>query len=124
MLIKQGLCKNFYRNYFSFLLNQTLFFFFVKKIKQERARERALQQYSDRRERAIRRFSNPEARKREKNKKLFKVFKKDNMEFIKEFEYQFEAIEYIKKEFNLNIFDSNISKVLKKKLKSTGGFVF
>ena len=46
------------------------------------------------------------------------------MEFIKEFEFQFEAIEYIKKEFNVNIQTSNISKVFKKKLKSTGGFVF
>ena len=96
----------------------------------EKARETAIQQFSNpearekARERAIKHFSNPEARKKEKNKKLFKVFRKHNMEFIKEFEYQFEAIEYIKKEFNVNIQTSNISKVFKKKLKSTGGFVF
>jgi len=68
-----------------------------------------------------------EARKcmrREVLQKNFKVFKKDTMEFIKEFEYQFEAIEYIKKEFNVNIHYSNISAVLQKKRKSTGGFVF
>jgi len=74
------------------------------------------------RERTIRQFSNPEAKKREKHKKLFKVFRKHNMEFIKEFEFQFEAIEYIKKEFNINIY--KISEVLNKKRKSTGGFVF
>ena len=96
----------------------------------EKARETAIQQFSNpearekARERAIQQFSNPEARKKEKNKKLFKVFRKHNMEFIKEFEFQFEAIEYIKKEFNVNIQTSNISKVFKKKLKSTGGFVF
>ena len=33
--------------------------------------------------------NNPEARKYEKNRKLFRVFRKDTMEFIKEFEYQF-----------------------------------
>ena len=72
----------------------------------------------------LKRFSNPEARKCEKHKKLFKVFKKHNMEFIKEFEFQFEAIEYIKKEFNINIRQEKISEVLHKKRKSTGGFVF
>lgn len=76
------------------------------------------------RERAIRQFSNPEARKKEKYRKLFKVFRKHNMEFIKEFEFQFEAIEYIKKEFNINIHQTKISAVLNKKRKSTGGFVF
>ena len=68
--------------------------------------------------------NNPEARKSEKRSKLFKVFRKKNMEFIKEFEYQFEAIEYIKKEFNVNVLSSKISAVLHKKRKSTGGFVF
>ena len=46
------------------------------------------------------------------------------MEFIKEFEYQFEAIEYIKKEFNINVSRSAISMVLNKKQKSAKGFVF
>lgn len=46
------------------------------------------------------------------------------MEFIKEFEFQFEAIEYIKKEFNINIHQSKISDVLNKNRKSHKGFVF
>ena len=72
----------------------------------------------------VKRFSNPEARKFEKNKKLFKVFRKHNMEFIKEFEFQFEAIEYIKKEFNINVSPPLISGVLQKNRKSAKGFVF
>ena len=72
--------------------------------------------------------NHPEAikkcRKKEKNRKLFKVFRKDTTECIKEFEYQFEAIEYIKKEFNVNVSRQGISAVLKKKSKSTKGFVF
>ena len=68
--------------------------------------------------------NNPEARKKEKNRKLFKVFRKHTMEFIKEFEYQFEAIEYIKKEFNINVSPSLISAVLNKKRKSAKGFLF
>lgn len=80
----------------------------------EKARERTKEHYKN----------NPEARKCEKNRKLFKVFRKHNMEFIKEFEFQFEAIEYIKKEFNVNVLSSKISNVLQKKRKSTGGFVF
>ena len=95
----------------------------------QKARERALQQYSDpearkkQSQRAIRQFSNPEARKSEKRRKLFKVFRKHNMEFIKEFEFQFEAIEYIKKEFNINV-SSKISAVLRNREKSAKGFVF
>tara|TARA_B100001027_G_scaffold60827_1_gene41065 strand:+ start:1807 stop:2709 length:903 start_codon:yes stop_codon:yes gene_type:complete len=75
-------------------------------------------------QRAIRQFSNPEARKSEKRRKLFKVFRKHNMEFIKEFEFQFEAIEYIKKEFNINVLSSKISAVLRNREKSAKGFVF
>lgn len=97
----------------------------------DKARERTIQQFSnpEAREKASQKKkehyqNNPEARKKEKNRKLFKVFRKHNMEFIKEFEYQFEAIEYIKKEFNVNIIQSSISSVFKKKQKSTGGFVF
>ena len=67
--------------------------------------------------------NNPEARKKEKNRKLFKVFRKKNMEFIKEFEYQFEAIEYIQKAFDVNV-SSKISAVLNKDRNSTQGFVF
>ena len=68
--------------------------------------------------------NNPEAKRLEKNRKLFKVFRKDTMEFIKEFEYQFEAIEYIQKEFDVNVLSSKISDVLNKNRKSTQGFVF
>ena len=68
--------------------------------------------------------NNPEARKCEKNRKLFKVFRKHNMEFMKEFEFQFEAIEYIQEEFNINVSPSLISECLYKKRKSTRGFVF
>ena len=75
------------------------------------------------RERGIKQFSYPEARKYEKNRKLFKVFRKDTMEFIKEFEYQFEAIEHIQKAFDVNV-SSKISDVLNKNRKSTQGFVF
>jgi hypothetical protein len=67
--------------------------------------------------------NNQEARKCEKNRKLFKVFRKDTMEFIKEFEYQFEAIEHIQKAFDVNV-SSNISAVLNKDRNSTQGFVF
>ena len=115
----------------------------------EKARERAIQHYQNNPEagkvhgekmkehyknnpearkkqsqRAIRQFSNPEARKSEKRRKLFKVFRKHNMEFIKEFEFQFEAIEYIKKEFNINVLSSKISAVLRNREKSAKGFVF
>ena len=45
------------------------------------------------------------------------------MEFIKQFEYQFEAIEYLEKAFDVNV-SSKISAVLKKKRNSTQGFVF
>ena len=88
------------------------------------------QRYSDpaQREKASqiqkKRFSDPEARKKEKNRKLFKVFRKKNMEFIKQFEYQFEAIEYIQKAFDLNVSRRKISDVLKKNIKSTQGFLF
>jgi hypothetical protein len=68
--------------------------------------------------------NNPEARKKEKYRKLFKVFRKDTMEFIKEFEYQFEAIEYIKKEFNINVSRQGMSAVLRNREKSRKGFVF
>lgn len=117
----------------------------------EKARERATKQFSDPEQRkkmsqikkdffennpeARKKLSqikkeffenNPEARKLEKNRKLFKVFRKKNMEFIKQFEYQFEAIEYIQKAFdiNVNVLSSKISDVLNKKRNSTQGFVF
>jgi uncharacterized protein YutD len=46
------------------------------------------------------------------------------MEFIKEFEYQFEAIEYLEKAFDVNVLPSKISDVLNKNRKSTQGFFF
>lgn len=47
------------------------------------------------------------------------------MQFIKEFEYQFEAIQSIQKQaFDGNVLPSNISSVLNKNRKSTQGFVF
>ena len=92
--------------------------------KREKARERTIQQFSNPEARDKARKAQLQARKKEKNRKLFNVFRKDTMEFIKEFEFQFEAIEYIKKEFNINIRTPQISEVLHKKRKSTGGFVF
>ena len=57
------------------------------------------------------------------HKKNIAIFKKDTTNVIKIVETQIEAMEYIKKEFNVNV-SSNISHVLNKKRKSTQGFVF
>ena len=46
------------------------------------------------------------------------------MQFIKDFEYQFGAIQYIQKAVDVNILPSNLSSVLNKNRKSTQGFVF
>jgi CHASE3 domain sensor protein len=71
-------------------------------------------------------YGNPEARKksldgRGKNKQ-FDVFTVDGT-FIKTFTYKFEAIEYLQKEYNITS-TMKINEVLKKKRKSTAGFVF
>jgi hypothetical protein len=71
-------------------------------------------------------FENPQHKKlildsKEQNK-LFDIFKL-NGEFIKTFNYQFEAKEYLQKEHNIT---SNISMglVLDGRLNSSAGFVF
>jgi hypothetical protein len=73
------------------------------------------------------RFENPEERKkssRAKENKPFDVFKKDGT-FIGTFTYQFEASEYLKKEYNINITSKlKISEVLSGKRKYSHGFVF
>jgi predicted GIY-YIG superfamily endonuclease len=71
--------------------------------------------------------NNPEVRKKIAIKrwgqnKPFDVFKKDGT-FIKTFTYQFEAIQYLKEEFNINSIIS-IGSVLRGKLNSSAGFVF
>jgi hypothetical protein len=55
--------------------------------------------------------------------KPFDVFTKDGT-FIKTFTYQFEAKEYLEKEYDIFIFLSNISAVLSGKRNNTIGFVF
>ena len=69
---------------------------------------------------------NPEFRKKRLNKlgqnKPFDVFKKDGT-FIKTFTYQFEAIKYLKEEFNINS-NIGISAVLRGKRPTSAGFVF
>ena len=54
--------------------------------------------------------------------KPFDVFKKDGT-FIKTFTYQFEAIQYLKEEFNINS-NIGISAVLRGKRPTSAGFVF
>ena len=69
--------------------------------------------------------NNPEARQKlsdgKGKNKPFDVFTKDGT-FIKTFTYQFEAKEYLEKEYD--IFLSNISAVLSGKRNNTNGFVF
>ena len=69
-------------------------------------------------------FQTQKQEKKKKTENCLKYLEKKNMEFIKEFEYQFEAIEYIQKEFDVNVSPSHISSVLNKNIKSTKGFVF
>ena len=70
---------------------------------------------------------NPEARKQRSNKlgknKPFDVFENDGT-FIKTFTYQYEAIEYLQKEYKNTTKTLRIDKVLLGKSKSSGGFVF
>jgi len=53
--------------------------------------------------------------------KPFMVFKRDDESLVSEFTYQFEAKEYLKKEYGVT---SEISKVLAGKLKHSKGFIF
>ena len=65
--------------------------------------------------------NNPEAR-RKGQPKPFDVFTKDGI-FIKTFSYQFEAKEYLQKEYNITS-TFNISSVLAGNIKSSAGFIF
>jgi hypothetical protein len=68
---------------------------------------------------------NPEAKRKlsdgKGKNKMFDVFTSDGT-FIKTFNYQFEAVEYLKKEYN--VMSLNISNVLRGKRKHSSGFVF
>ena len=66
--------------------------------------------------------NNPEARRKPSNYKPFDVFKKDGT-YIKSFDYQFEAMEYLQKTCNIKK-SINICQVLQGKRKSSAGFIF
>ena len=68
--------------------------------------------------------NNPEARRKSSKGQHnpFDVFTKDGI-FIKTFSYQFEAKEYLQKEYNITS-TFNISRVLSGSNKSSAGFVF
>jgi hypothetical protein len=65
---------------------------------------------------------NPEARRRQSKYEPFNVFKKDGT-YIKSFDYQFEAMEYLQKTYDIKT-TIKISAVLKGKRKSSHGFIF
>ena len=77
-------------------------------------------------ERGKKRFENPEARRKildgKGQNKPFDIFTKEGT-FIKTFNYQFEAREYLQKEHHITS-TINISKVLLGKRSSSAGFVF
>lgn len=70
--------------------------------------------------------NNPEERKknsRAKENKPFDITKFDDGTFIGTFIYQFQAVEYLKKEYNINT-DFKISEVLQRKRRHSHRFVF
>ena len=101
--------------------------FFKKNISEENKKyyednPEALEQMSERMKKY---YENPDARRklsRQQQHKQFDVFTKDGM-FIKTFTYQFEAREYLQKEYNITS-TIKISEVLTGSRNSSAGFVF
>ena len=90
-----------------------------KKYYQEHPEAR--QEASERRKKHFE--EHPEARKKSGNYKPFDVFKKDGT-YVKSFDYQFEAKEYLQQIYGINCAHGNISSVLQGKRNSSKGFIF
>ena len=67
--------------------------------------------------------NNPEARKKERNCKPFDIFLKKDGTYVASFDYQFEANEYLQKNYNIKG-RVKISDVLRGIRKSSHGFIF